>query len=166
MSLLSEYVKLGWKGLHNLPNIAEGFYNAILEDFDKLSEQEKQEAKSRLESCTNCIFSAYKAKELDMYETVRQEPHCSICGCLTKKKMYAFSDSCPLADLVVKDKQVFQLGGDPYTNPNVHLWFVSSNPIFYEELLRIAEGGETVEINGEKYIHLKIKRKFDQWQPK
>lgn len=154
MGKFEEYLKLGWKGLHNLPNIAKGFYNAFLDDLEILPEAQKEEAKKRIETCSGCKYLSYTAKENGLYNTAREDPHCSLCGCMTRKKAFSFGEDCPLGDMVVKDFKPYMLGGNP-------VWGVSgATEKMYKELVKDSPLGTLLEINGEKYLYLNIEKKF------
>lgn len=154
MSKFKEFFKMRDKIIANLPNIAEGFYNAFLDDLDLLSPELKQEAEKRIETCTGCKYMSYNAKANGLTTTTREDPHCTICGCLVKKKAFNFSDECPLSQVVIKDNIPYQLGGNP-------VWSLDNpTPQMTEELLKDSPITTLLNINDESFLYLNIPSKF------
>jgi hypothetical protein len=154
MSKFKEFFNMREKIWKNLPNIAEGFYNAFLDDLDVLPEEKKKEAEHRIETCTGCKYMSYNAKAQGLSTTEREDPHCTICGCLMKKKAFSFSEECPLNQVVVKDNIPYQLGGNP-------VWgFYQNTDKMVEELMKDSPVSTILKINDVDYLYLNIPSKF------
>ena len=96
------YLNLIKKGIKNLPNVTEGYINALKAEFDLLDENTKQIADKRLEICLECPFNSDNAINIgyenkDKVKTL----HCSSCGCFIKKKIFSMDSNCGLENFMI-----------------------------------------------------------------
>lgn len=104
MSKYLEYLKLLPKAVPNFDRLIEGWVNDIKLNNKALSENEVSEILRRRTICFGCPFNSDKAKTSQEYETLygkhyeseREDPHCSACGCPILKKTASLSSNCGL----------------------------------------------------------------------
>lgn len=148
------------KGFHNLDNVAQGFYNELLDTLDKLPEEKKEVSKQRLKECMNCDFMVRNAVESGMYENQLTQERCSICKCFINKKAFAYNDYCALSDVVI-DEEGIMYNIDIQTDT---LFYITDNVKYKEALESITQGYEERVINNKKYKKFIIPRKFDRYE--
>lgn len=144
-----------------MSQVVEANYNSILNDVGLLDEEIKKVAEERINICLGCVFNSDNAKNKEIYESVIEDVHCSICTCPIKKKVLSMDAECPLHEIYVKDGIAYQY---TYTYPNskskTMYKIMGQKDGYLGELQRINLKAETVEIDGNKYIKYYIKQKF------
>ncbi len=157
-----EIVTMIRKGLSNLDNVSQGFYNSLLDTLDKLPEDKKKVSAERLECCVKCDFMLKNAIEAGIIESNIAPNRCSICKCFIDKKSFAYNDYCALSDVVLDEDEV-AYNIDLETN---QLFYITNNKDYVKKLLEITIGEEERVINNKKYRKLVIPRKFDRYDEK
>lgn len=102
MSKLTEYINLAIKGLPYSMEILQSVVNNVQLKYGKLPEEEKVEIIRRRIICTTCPFmskntntsSEYKSLTGSNYESKRNTPHCSFCGCGIEMRTGVLSKEC------------------------------------------------------------------------
>lgn len=147
--------------MRNLSQVIEANYNNILDEMGVLDEEIKKVAEKRMETCLGCVFNSDNGKHEGIYESAIEDVHCSICTCPIKKKVLSMEAECPLHEIYVRDGIAYQYTHN-YPNSKTKTMFkvIGQKEGYLEELQKINEKAETVEIDGNKYIKYYIKQKF------
>jgi len=99
---MKEYVDLVTKGLFNLDKVVEGIKNEIKNEYNMLSEDDKNIILSRRLVCHSCPFSSTVAQTSEEYFSLfqksyfssRNDEHCSLCSCNIKLKTASLLSNC------------------------------------------------------------------------
>lgn len=78
----------------NFKEIVEGWRNLIIPP-EHMKEMIDQVAEERMTICKGCPHMSTNAK-LVGYNTIRQDEHCTKCGCPLAAKVRSLSSECPL----------------------------------------------------------------------
>lgn len=102
MSKITEYLKLIPKGLPNSKDILESIVNNVKLKMGHLAEDIQEEVIRRRVICENCPFISknattspeYQQLTGRSYKTVRNDAHCSFCGCEIKMRTASMNSDC------------------------------------------------------------------------
>lgn len=102
MSQITEYLKLLPKAIPNADKIIKAIITDVQYRRGNLSEEKKAELVRRRIICEGCPFmskNAIKSEEYfeltgKNYKTVRNDPHCTFCGCTLIKRTASFDSNC------------------------------------------------------------------------
>lgn len=102
MSQIAEYIKLLPKALPNADKIVKAIVTDVQYRRGTLSEDKKAELVRRRVICEGCPFMSknsinseeYFSLTGKHYETKRNDPHCSFCGCPLTKRTASFDSDC------------------------------------------------------------------------
>jgi hypothetical protein len=93
-----EYLRLLPKGLANIDKVAEGWINDVKLEKGKLSDGQAEEIVRRRIICNGCPFMSENMKGTPGFNTRRNEPFCTVCGCPIKAKTASLSSNCGIED--------------------------------------------------------------------
>lgn len=102
MSTITEYLKLLPRAIPNADKIVKAIITDVQFRKGSLPEHEKAELVRRRVICKGCPFMSENARTSEEYLTltgnhyssVRNEPHCSFCGCGINKRTASFTSDC------------------------------------------------------------------------
>lgn len=92
---LTEKIQLAWKNRHQIPQIAEGFFNAYM----SLNRDIQEQVKVRKEICESNVCGHYDAEGKGDNVILSGKPACDICGCNIPAKPACLSCTCSLIDI-------------------------------------------------------------------
>lgn len=102
MSKITEYINLAIKGIPHTKEILSSVINNVQMKYNTLPEEDRVEIVRRRLICHTCPFMSQNTKKTNDYkeltgkdyETSRNSPHCSFCGCNIEMRTSSLHSNC------------------------------------------------------------------------